>query len=120
MLQLVAATGAVPLHDVSIVGRCADTSIVPVLAGAGAGSTAPHCLTLAAGAGADMLVTPCFLCFAYLNELQGRLERGDPARRVPVLYLSQLLGLACGVAPGHLELERLAVPSRRALARFVI
>ncbi|HEY8285600.1 MAG TPA: heterodisulfide reductase-related iron-sulfur binding cluster [Chloroflexota bacterium] len=119
LVQLITAAGAAPLQDVSIAGKCADIPLVSGTARIDADSPAPACLTLAASAGADLLVTPCFLCFGYLNDRQRRLDRGDPARSVPVLHLSQMLGLACGVAPSRLVLERLAVPSRRLFAPFI-
>ncbi|MGH2391858.1 MAG: heterodisulfide reductase-related iron-sulfur binding cluster, partial [Chloroflexota bacterium] len=102
---LIAVTGAEPLEDVSVAGRCAETPLLP--APVGRQMEAPPCLAVAARLGIDVLVTPCFLCFGVLNERQRRLSRDDPARAVPVLHLAQLLGMACGAAPVDLELGRI-------------
>ncbi len=114
---LIAAAGAKPLEEVSLAGRCAKAPLLPRPVGTRA--DAPACLTLAAQAGVDVVVTPCFLCFGELNERQRRLSRDDPARSVPVLHLTQLLGLACGAAPQRLELRHLTVSARRLLVPFV-
>ncbi len=112
---LIAVTGAEPLEDVSIEGRCAETPLLPAPAEA---AEAPACLGVAVRLGIDVLVTPCFLCFGLLNERQRRLSRDDPARSVPVLHLAQLLGMACGAAPMDLKLPYLTAPARRVLAPF--
>lgn len=114
---LIAVTGAATLEDVGIEGRCAETPLLP--ASTGGNVEAPPCLTVAARSGIDLLVTPCFLCFGTLNERQRRLDRRDPARSVPVLHLSQLLGMACGAAPMDLKLRHLTAQARRVLAPFV-
>jgi succinate dehydrogenase / fumarate reductase cytochrome b subunit len=113
---LIAVTGAEPLEDVGIEGRCAETPLLP--APTGGNAEAPPCLRVAARAGIDLLVTPCFLCFGTLNDRQRRLGRRDPARSVPVLHLAQLLGMACGAAPMDLKLHYLTAPARRVLAPF--
>jgi hypothetical protein len=115
---LIAVTGAEPLENVGIEGRCAETPLLP--APTGGNVEAPPCLTVAARLGTDLLVTPCFLCFGTLNERQRRLSRGDPARSIPVLHLAQLLGMACGAAPMDLKLRHVTAPAHRVLAPFVI
>jgi len=117
LADLVAMTGAEPAEEISVAGRCAETPLLPRVAGRQA--SAPACLGLAARAGVDGVVTPCFLCHGGLNERQRWLDREDPARSLPVPHLAQLFGLACGVAPLHLELGRLTVSARRVLAPFV-
>lgn len=117
LADLIAMTGAEPLEEVSVAGRCVESPLLP--RPANRHPDAPTCLALAAQAGVDVLVTSCFLCFGELNERQRHLDRADPARSVPVLHLAQLLGVASGVAPLRLELGRLAVSARRVLASFV-
>jgi heterodisulfide reductase subunit B len=114
VVGLLAMTGATLLGDVSGAGSCAETYLLPDLASRQTG--APGCLAQAAQAGADVLATACFVCFAALNERQQSLARSDLARSVLVLHLSQVLGLACRVAPQHLGLGALTAPARRVLA----
>ncbi len=69
--------------------------------------------------GADMLVTPCPLC--HLN-LDG--QQPDAARvvkreiDVPILHLPQLLGLAFGISPEKLRLNRHVVSTASALEKI--
>ena len=117
LVDLVGTTGATALLDVSAAGRCGTLHLRPART-----RPAPdvRCLTLAAEAGADVLVTPCFLCFGDLNHYQRTLDRADPARDIPVLHLSQMLGVACAVAPLRLDLTHTTASARRVLAPFVV
>ncbi len=118
--DLIALTGAEYLADVSTIGRCATVPLLPDIAGPDHSEPiAVPCLEIAAQAGADVLVTACFLCFLGLNSYQRGLAAGHPARGVPVVHLAQLLGLACDVAATHLDLDRTAVSAQRVLAPFV-
>lgn len=119
--DVVAVSGADLASDVSEPGRCAEHPLLGGLRGRfmGGARSAP-CLALAARARADVLVTPCFLCFIALNRYQRGLAAGDPGRDVPVLHVSQLIGVACEVAPGRLDLTRTTVSARRALQPFVV
>ena len=121
LAALVSAVGADDAGNVSVAGRCAEHPLLLGLRGRlfGGGRSAP-CLELAGQAGAHVLVTPCFLCFIGLNRYQRSLERSHPARSVPVLYVSQLIGLACEVAPLRLELGRTTVSARRVLQPFLV
>jgi hypothetical protein len=120
LAELMAAVGTDDAGNVSVAGRCAQHPLLLGLRGRlfGGARSAP-CLELAAQTGAHVLVTPCFLCFIGLNRYQHSLQRGHPARGVPVLYVSQLLGLVCEVAPLRLELARTTVSARRVLQPFL-
>jgi hypothetical protein len=120
LAELMAAVGTDEAGNVSLSGGCAQHPLLLGLRGRllGGARSAP-CLELAVQAGAHVLVTPCFLCFIGLNRYQRSLQRSHPARGVPVLYVSQLLGLACEVAPLRLELARTTVSARRVLQPFL-
>ncbi|HWC26004.1 MAG TPA: CoB--CoM heterodisulfide reductase iron-sulfur subunit B family protein [Solirubrobacteraceae bacterium] len=61
----------------------------------------------AGDAGADCLVTPCPLCHLNLDLQQPLAERVVGRElRMPVLHLPQLVGLALGLAPDQLGLQR--------------
>jgi Cysteine-rich domain len=128
LAELMAVVGTDDVGNVSAAGCCAQHPLLlgqhPLLLGLrgrllGGARSAP-CLELAAQAGAHVLVTPCFLCFIGLNGYQRSLRRSHPARSVPVLYVSQLLGLACEVAPLRLELARTTISARRVLQPFLV
>ena len=67
--------------------------------------------------GADVLATSCPLCQFNLECYQDRMrkEYNDPIH-LPVVYFSQLMGLALGSSKKALGLERLFVPFEPALA----
>jgi len=58
-------------------------------------------------AGADVIATTCPLCQYNLDALQKDIAAAQPGfRPVPVLYFTQLLGLAVGLEEGELALDR--------------
>lgn len=61
--------------------------------------------------GAQAMVTPCPLCHTVLDTFQRDMERDLNARlNMPILHLPQLVGLALGMNPEELQLERHMVP----------
>jgi succinate dehydrogenase / fumarate reductase cytochrome b subunit len=62
-------------------------------------------------AGADAMVTPCPLCHLSLDAWQQKLEAstGRPFR-MPILHLSQLIGVAAGLEESELKFKRHVVP----------
>ena len=61
--------------------------------------------------GAQAMVTPCPLCHTVLDTFQKDMEREVKSKlNVPVLHLPQLVGLALGLAPETLQLDRHMVP----------
>jgi len=67
--------------------------------------------------GAQALVTPCPLCHTVLDTLQADMEKDLNERLgVPILHLPQLVGLALGMTPKELEMERHMVPFTQPLA----
>ena len=64
-------------------------------------------LVEAKSAGAQVLATPCPLCHLVLDVYQKKAAKaaGEPLN-VPVLHLSQLVGLAFGIDPERLGLDR--------------
>lgn len=81
-----------------------------------AGALAGAVVESARGAGADVIVTPCPLCQSSLERVQ--LGRASGVPPVPVLHLPQLVGLALGLQPDALGLERHAVETGLVLARL--
>jgi succinate dehydrogenase / fumarate reductase cytochrome b subunit len=63
------------------------------------------CLDSAERASADMLVTPCTLCHISLDGYQKPTGRKHQAE-IPVLHLAQMLGLALGIGPAELGLDK--------------
>jgi heterodisulfide reductase subunit B len=68
-------------------------------------------LVMAHERGAQVMMVACPLCHSNLDFQQAAaLRRAGAAFRMPVLYLTQLLGLAMQIAPGRLGLHRHFVP----------
>jgi len=118
--RILAGLGATITVNASAAGRCAEVpvSINPPSRLARRPRLAP-CLQVAAESDADVLVTPCYLCYACLNGQQRVLPASHPARGVSVLHLSQLVGLTCELDPSKLGLARITVSPRRALSNYI-
>lgn len=66
-------------------------------------------------AGIDCLVTPCPLCHTVMDGYQPSIPAG-PGPPLPILHLSQLVGLAIGLDPAELGLGKHVVAATRVLA----
>ena len=73
----------------------------------------------AIAAGADCLVTPCPLCHLNLDSRQPEVEKSiDTKLGLPVLHLPQLVGLALGIEPQKLGLEKHVVSTKPILKKL--
>jgi heterodisulfide reductase subunit B len=73
----------------------------------------------AVDAGADMIVTICPMCQLNLDAFQGGMNRYFKTDyRMPVLYFTQLMGLAFGMDPAQLDIGAELVDARPALAKI--
>ena len=112
---LVAAVGATPVSYPHR-GECCGAYLA-VRSAEAAMAASYRVLGAATAAGADLVVTSCPLCQFNLDHRQTAMrERQAGFRPVPVLYFSQLLGLAVGVDPTGYLLERHDVDPRPLLA----
>jgi heterodisulfide reductase subunit B len=68
---------------------------------------------------ADIVTLACPMCHTALDAYQGKAERAvGHALDLPVLYFTQLMGLALGIDPATLGLQRHMVSPRRQLTRL--
>lgn len=75
-------------------------------------------LKMAREASADCLSVACPLCQSNLDLRQSdALAVGAPMEQMPVLYITQLLGLALGLAPEALGLDALSVSADKIIKR---
>jgi succinate dehydrogenase / fumarate reductase cytochrome b subunit len=72
--------------------------------------------TEAVDLGADAMVTPCPLCHLNLDGYQPK-AMSQTQRRIdlPILHLPQLIGLAMGLDPRDLGLQRHIIPTTNVL-----
>ncbi len=76
-------------------------------------------LESAASGGAKCMVTVCPLCQTNLDAYQAMASRKFGTRyNLPILFFTQLLGLALGVEPKALALDKNIISTERVLARF--
>jgi succinate dehydrogenase / fumarate reductase cytochrome b subunit len=69
--------------------------------------------------GADIMVTPCPLCHLNLDGMQSQAaSQHNTSINLPILHLPQLLGLAMGMKPKLLGLQRHLISSESALAKI--
>ena len=68
--------------------------------------------------GAEAVVTPCPFCHFNLEAFQGRASRvAGQDLRMPVLFFTQAIGLALGLAPEDVGLDKSLCPTRPVLER---
>jgi heterodisulfide reductase subunit B len=62
-------------------------------------------------AGAECMVTPCALCHLNLDIMQPKVEQAfKQSFNMPVFFFTQLIGLALGLKPTELGLDKHMVP----------
>ena len=70
--------------------------------------------------GADCLVTPCPLCQMQLDMFQKEAKETVPCKQnMPILHLSQLIGLALGISPRELGMTTRHLTSNRRLLEII-
>lgn len=67
---------------------------------------------------ADIMTTTCPLCHLCLDTYQKKAEKMVGKLNLPVLHLSQLVGLAIGIKPSELKLSRHFVSTRAVVKRI--
>lgn len=76
-------------------------------------------LTAAIAAGADCIVTPCPLCHLNLDSRQPEVAKVIGQKLgIPILHLPQLIGLAIGIDPKALGLDRHIVSTSLVLQKI--
>ncbi|MCH7744893.1 MAG: CoB--CoM heterodisulfide reductase iron-sulfur subunit B family protein [Chloroflexi bacterium] len=75
----------------------------------------------AKGRGADAMVTPCPLCHLNLDGFQPTAARAEKKPiDLPILHLPQMLGLAMGIDPKAMRLNRHIVSTKKMLSAFAV
>ena len=70
-------------------------------------------------AGADAMVTPCPLCHLSLDAWQQKLQKQTGRMfEMPILHLSQLVGVAAGLADSELKFKRHIVSMKPVLEKL--
>ncbi len=113
--QLVAALGA-ELVDYPLKAKCCGGALA-ISRSEVTARLAGNVLVSAKEAGADVVSLACPMCHTALDAYQGKAEQvlRQPID-LPVLYFTQLMGLALGMEPRELGLQRHLVPVGKALA----
>jgi succinate dehydrogenase / fumarate reductase cytochrome b subunit len=72
-------------------------------------------------AGADAMVTPCPLCHLSLDAWQSKLRKQTGKDfRMPILHLSQLIGVAAGLEDSELKFKRHVVSVQPVLEKLSV
>jgi succinate dehydrogenase / fumarate reductase cytochrome b subunit len=111
---LIEALGGIPVHYPGEIKCCGFHSLV-IKQKPAVKMSANHLIDAKRG-GADIMVTPCPLCFTVLDGYQFLAEKelGEKIN-LPILHLPQLVGLAMGLLSEEMGLERHMVDPRRVL-----
>jgi len=115
--RVIAALGA---EVVDFRGKtlCCGYPLVGVNDETSAGMVGNH-TTEAKEKGADCMATPCPLCHMNLDGVQpAAAEQRGERIGLPILHLTQLMGLALGIEPGDLGFDRHAVSVKSVLAKL--
>jgi heterodisulfide reductase subunit B len=116
--NLVAALGAEPV-PFPLKARCCGGSLI-ISEEDVALDLIHKLLESASSNGAECLVTVCPLCQVNLDVYQGRVNRKFKTDyRLPVLFFTQLMGMAFGLGEEDLGLKAGVVPAERVLAKYI-
>jgi heterodisulfide reductase subunit B2 len=116
MDKLMKAVGAEPV-DWSLKTRCCGGSLTGTIKDAGFRLN-QHLLVEAERKKADMVVTCCPLCQFNLECFQGQINKQFGEKlNIPVLYFTQLMGLALGIPEKKLGIQRLFVDPKPVMAQ---
>ncbi|MEW6051670.1 MAG: heterodisulfide reductase-related iron-sulfur binding cluster [Candidatus Zixiibacteriota bacterium] len=75
-------------------------------------------LQAAADNGADIIATACPLCEMNLESYQGKINRAFGSDfHIPVVYFTHLVGVALGISPRKMGLDKLLVAPDKLMAR---
>ena len=78
-------------------------------------------LEMAVSAGADCIAVSCPMCQVNLDLRQQDINRqAGKSYQLPIVYITQLLGLALGVGAAELGFEKLMVPAAKVLAQVEV
>lgn len=115
MENLLTALGATPIDFPMKTECCSAFQVVHSEA------TATRCsreiIESARRAGADLIVTACPLCQFNLEDRQKEMGETSGFKSLPVLYFTELLGLALGLGEGSVDATRHYVPWRAPLVK---
>lgn len=116
--KLVAALGAEPV-PFSLKTRCCGGSLI--ISEEDVALDLMHkLLECASGSGAECLVTVCPLCQYNLDIYQSRVNKKFKTNyKLPVLFFTQLMGIALGVKETDLGLSTSIVPAEKVLAKYI-
>jgi heterodisulfide reductase subunit B len=118
MDKLVSALGAVPV-DFPLKSRCCGGSLIISEQDASL-ELIKKLLDSAVGGGAEVMVTGCPLCQLNMDAYQTLVNKKYKTDyKLPVLFFTQLMGVAYGLDEKELGLKTSIVPVKKALARFI-
>jgi heterodisulfide reductase subunit B len=116
--KLVACLGAEPV-PFPLKSRCCGGSLI-ISNEALALDLIRKLLDSAVSNGAECLVTVCPLCQTNLDAYQSQVNRKFKTKfNIPVLFFTQLMGLAFGLGEEDLMLKTSVVPAERVLAKYI-
>lgn len=76
-------------------------------------------LALAANLGVDVIAVACPLCQMNLDLRQKQAAKAIERHfHIPVMYFTQLMGLAMNIAPEHLGIDQLCVSAKNIVAKI--
>jgi heterodisulfide reductase subunit B len=75
-------------------------------------------IEMACASGADCIAVSCPMCQVNLDLRQQDINKQTGKNyQIPIVYITQLLGLCLGIGPGELGFEKLMVPASNVLEK---
>jgi heterodisulfide reductase subunit B len=116
--RLIASLGGEPV-DFPMKARCCGGSLIISEEDLSLGLIG-RILNSALDRGAECLITPCPLCQTNLDAYQSQVNKKlRSSFNLPILFFTQLMGVAFGLSEEELDLKSCIVPAERALARYL-
>ena len=118
MDRLIASLGGEPV-DFPLKARCCGGSLIISEEDLALGLIG-KILSSAHSQGAECLITPCPLCQTNLDAYQSQLNKKlHTSFNLPILFFTQLMGVAFGLSEEELGLKSCIVPVEKALAKYL-
>lgn len=117
--QVISTLGAEPVEEYVGKDKCCGFPLLETNRTSSLALTGKR-IAEARDANADALVTPCPLCHLNLDGQQPETPQAGTQESLPILHLPQIIGLAIGIEPERLGLQRHIIDTHHLLGKLAV